>query len=401
MPCLLSSFLAPDVGWFVNHMKPRPLTIALVAGETSGDILGAGLIRSLKTKYPNIRFVGIAGPRMQAEGCETWYEMEELSVMGIVEVLGRLRRILCIRRDITKRLSQLRPDVFIGIDAPDFNITLEAKLKRRGIRTIHYVSPSVWAWRQKRVFKIGKATDLVLAFLPFEKAFYDSFNVPCRFIGHTMADAMPLHPDKQAARAIFQMDKDALCLALLPGSRRAEVEMLSADFIKTAQLLRQKWPQLQIIVPLATAARRQQFEQIKERVAPDLVLHLIDGMAREAMIASDAALLASGTVALECMLAKCPMVVGYRLKPLTYKIVKRLIKIPFVSLPNLLAGRELVKELLQDDCRPENLAAAIQPLLEDGEDREATLATFHELHQLIRWNADEQAAQAVLELANV
>ena len=381
-------------------MPGQPLTIALVAGETSGDILGAGLIRALKARHPDARFVGVAGPLMQAEGCEAWYEMEELAVMGIVEVLGRLRRILHIRRDLTRRLSELKPDVFVGIDAPDFNITLEGRLKQRGIRTIHYVSPSVWAWRQKRVFKIGRATDLVLAFLPFEKAFYDRFNVPCRFIGHTMADAMPIEPDKLAARQALGIAPDALCLALLPGSRNAEVEMLSADFLKTALLLRRKYPHLEVVVPLVNPRRREQFERIKAEVAPDLAMHLLDGQGRQAMIASDAALLASGTAALECMLAKCPMVVGYRMKPFTFWLAKRLVKTEYVSLPNLLAGRELVKELLQDECEPQQLAAALEPLLFDGSERQQLLSTFTELHHQIRWNADEQAASAVLELCS-
>ncbi|WP_312606529.1 lipid-A-disaccharide synthase [Kosakonia cowanii] len=377
----------------------RPLTIALVAGETSGDILGAGLIRALRARVPNARFVGVAGPRMQAEGCEAWYEMEELAVMGIVEVLGRLRRLLHIRADLTRRFSELQPDVFVGIDAPDFNITLEGNLKKRGIKTIHYVSPSVWAWRQKRVFKIGKATDLVLAFLPFEKAFYDRFNVPCRFIGHTMADAMPLDPDKNAARAHLGISPQARCLALLPGSRGAEVEMLSADFLRTAQLLRERYPELEVVVPLVNAKRHEQFERIKAEVAPDLTVHLLDGQAREAMIASDAALLASGTAALECMLAKCPMVVGYRMKPFTFWLAKRLVKTPYVSLPNLLAGREVVKELLQEECQPQALASALEPLLANSETRHEMHDLFRELHQRIRCNADEQAADAVLELA--
>ncbi|WP_075182123.1 lipid-A-disaccharide synthase [Pantoea sp. 1.19] len=381
-------------------MSARPLTIALVAGETSGDILGAGLIRALKARHPDARFVGVAGPRMQAEGCESWYDMEELAVMGIVEVLGRLRRLLAIRRDLTARFSALRPDVFVGIDAPDFNITLEGRLKARGIRTVHYVSPSVWAWRQKRVFKIGKATDLVLAFLPFEKAFYDRFNVPCRFIGHTLADAMPMQPDKRAARAALGIDEAVRCLALLPGSRHAEVTMLSGDFLRTAQRLRQQWPDLEIVVPLVNAKRRAEFEQIKAEVAPELPMHLLDGHAREAMIASDAALLASGTAALECMLAKCPMVVGYRMKPLTFWLAKRLVKTDYVSLPNLLAGRELVPELLQEACEPAALAAALAPLLSDSPERQALLNTFNQLHEQIRWNADEQAADAVLELAH-
>ncbi|MEJ5178640.1 MULTISPECIES: lipid-A-disaccharide synthase [Erwinia] len=379
-------------------MPKHPLTIALVAGETSGDILGAGLIRALKEKHPDARFVGVAGPLMQAEGCEAWYEMEELAVMGIVEVLGRLRRLLHIRRDLTRRFTALKPDVFVGIDAPDFNITLEGRLKQQGIRTIHYVSPSVWAWRQKRVFKIGRSTDLVLAFLPFEKAFYDRFNVPCRFIGHTMADAMPIEPDKEAARRELGIAPDALCLALLPGSRGAEVEMLSGDFLRTAMLLRAKYPALEIVVPLVNPRRREQFEKIKAEVAPDLTMHLLDGKGRQAMVASDAALLASGTAALECMLAKCPMVVGYRMKPFTFWLAKRLVKTDYVSLPNLLAGRELVKELLQDECQPDRLAAALEPLLAQGETRDKLLATFAELHHQIRWNADEQAAAAVLEL---
>ncbi|MEQ9860744.1 lipid-A-disaccharide synthase [Pectobacterium cacticida] len=381
-------------------MASRPLTIGLVAGETSGDILGAGLIRALKERVPDARFVGVAGPRMQAEGCESWYEMEELAVMGIVEVLERLPRLLKIRRDLTRRFSELQPDVFVGIDAPDFNITLEGNLKRRGIHTIHYVSPSVWAWRQKRVFKIGRATDLVLAFLPFEKAFYDRFNVPCRFIGHTMADAMPLHPDKLAARAALGIAPDTPCLALLPGSRGAEVEMLSADFLQAAALLREQFPDLQIVVPLVNSKRREQFEQIKNSVAPDLRVHLLDGRAREAMLASDAALLASGTAALECMLAKCPMVVGYRMKPFTFWLAKRLVKTPWVSLPNLLSGRELVTELLQTDCTPDKLVAALLPLFTDREKTAELLATFADLHQQIRCNADEQAAQAVLALAS-
>ncbi|WP_413729534.1 lipid-A-disaccharide synthase [Sodalis sp. RH22] len=379
-------------------MQACAVVIGLVAGEASGDVLGAGLIRALRRHLPDARFVGVAGPRMQAEGCEAWYEMEELAVMGIVEVIGRLPRLLHIRRDLTRRFTALRPAVFVGIDAPDFNITLEGRLKRRGIRTIHYVSPSVWAWRQKRVFKIGRATDNVLAFLPFEKAFYDRYNVPCQFIGHTLADAMPLDPDKAAARQHLGIAQDARCLALLPGSRGAEVEMLSADFLHAAQLLSTQYPGLDILVPLVNARRRAQFDAIKARVAPDLQVHLLDGQAREAMVASDAALLASGTAALECMLAKCPMVVGYRMKPFTYWLARRLVKTPYVSLPNLLAGRELVQELLQEDCVPEKLASALAPLLKKSVDSQVLKETFRDLHQQIRCNADEQAAQAVLQL---
>ncbi|MEX6427018.1 lipid-A-disaccharide synthase [Providencia manganoxydans] len=376
----------------------RPLTIGLVAGETSGDILGAGLIRALKEQVPDARFVGVAGPLMQAEGCEAWYEMEELAVMGVVEVLGRLPRLLSIRKDLTERFTQLQPDIFVGIDAPDFNITLEGRLKSKGIKTIHYVSPSVWAWRQKRVFKIGRSTNLVLAFLPFEKAFYDRFNVPCRFIGHTMADAIPLQVNQLAARQRLGIPDNAKCLAILPGSRHSEVEMLSADFLKTAAILNQHFTELHIVVPLVNQKRREQFETIRQQVAPELKIHLLDGQARDAMIAADAALLASGTAALECMLAKCPMVVGYRMKPFTFWLAKRLVKTPYVSLPNLLAGKEIIKELLQEECQPEKLAQQLMPLLEGGEQVEQLKATFLQLHQLIRCDADRQAADAVLDL---
>ena len=377
-------------------MTDKQLTIALVAGETSGDILGAGLIRTLKKHHPNIKFVGIAGPLMQTEGCQAWYEMDELSVMGIVEVLGRLRRILAIRRDITKRLIDLKPDVFIGIDAPDFNLSLEGKLKQAGIKTIHYVSPSVWAWKQKRVFKIKRNTNLILAFLPFEKAFYDKFDVPCRFIGHKMADDIPLEPNQTAMRQQLGIPVDCQCLALLPGSRHAEVTLLSEPFLKAAQLLRDKFPDLHIVVPLVNSKRRAEFEQIKAEIAPELKLQLLDGHAREAMIASNAAILASGTVALECMLAKCPMVVGYKMKAFTFWLAKKLIKTAYVSLPNILAGKEIVPELLQHDCTPENIANHVLPFLE-GDNTELK-ATFLALHKQIRCNADEQAAQAVLDV---
>lgn len=376
----------------------RPLIIGLVAGETSGDILGAGLIRALKKQVPDGQFIGIAGPLMQAEGCEAWYEMEELAVMGIVEVLRRLPRLLSIRKDFTQRFTQLHPDIFIGIDAPDFNITLEGRLKSKGIKTIHYVSPSVWAWRQKRVFKIGRATNLVLAFLPFEKAFYDSFNVPCRFIGHTMADAIPLQVDKLSARKRLGISEKVKCLAILPGSRHSEVEILSADFLKTSKILNKNFVDLYIVIPLVNQKRREQFEAIRQQVAPELIVHMLDGQARDAMIAADATLLASGTVALECMLTKCPMVVGYRMKPFTFWLAKRLVKTPYVSLPNLLAEKEIVKELLQEECRPERLAEQLIPLLKGGEQVEQLKKTFLQLHQLIRCDADTQAADAVLNL---
>ena len=382
----------------LNHSP----TIAIIAGEVSGDILGAGLIHALKARYPNAKFIGIGGERMIAEGFETLFDMEELSVMGLVEVLKHLPRLLKIRRSIIEQLSALKPDIFIGIDAPDFNLDVELKLKQQGIKTIHYVSPSVWAWRQKRVYKIAAATNLVLAFLPFEKAFYDRFNVPCGFIGHTMADAIPLKPNRDDACQLLNLDPAQRYVAMLVGSRGSEVEFLSEPFLQTAQLLHQRYPDVKFLVPLINQKRRQQFEQIKQRVAPELDMILLDGNARAAMITAEATLLASGTAALEAMLCKSLMVVGYRMKPFTYFLAKRLVKTKYVSLPNLLADEMLVPELIQEDCNPTNLAEKLSLYLSEDksavQNRHVLLQRFAELHQMIQCNADQQAAQAVIDL---
>lgn len=377
-------------------------TIAIVAGEISGDILGAGLIKELKQHYPNARFIGIGGSQMIAEGFNSLFDMEELAVMGLVEVLKHLPRLLSIRKNLVKQLSIIKPDIFIGIDAPDFNLDVELKLKRQGIKTVHYVSPSVWAWRQKRIYKIADATNLVLAFLPFEKAFYDRFQVPCRFIGHTMADTISLTPNRIEACRQLGIDEHGHYLAILVGSRGSEVEFLSEPFLKTAQLLNKQNPALQFLVPLVNEKRRHQFLQIKQQIAPDLPLHILDGKARQAMIAADATLLASGTAALEAMLCKSPMVVGYKMKPFTYWLAKHLVKTKYISLPNLLADEMLVPELIQEDCNPQRLADELQPYL--GNDataevkRQALKQRFSELHKLIQCNADAQAARAVIDL---
>ena len=383
-------------------MNKKNPTIALVAGEVSGDILGAGLIRQLKIHYPQARFIGIAGPRMLAEGCESLVDMEELSVMGLAEILKHLPRLLKIRNNVIQTMLREKPDVYIGIDAPDFNLGVELKLKANGIKTIHYVSPSVWAWRQNRIHKIAKATHQVLAFLPFEKAFYDKFNVPCRFVGHTMADAVPLKPDRIEARQHLNLDANQRYLAILVGSRGSEVAFLTEPFLQTALLLKQRFPDLQFLVPLVNEKRRAQFEAIKAQVAPNLAMHVIDGNARQVLIAADAALLASGTAALEAMLCKSPMVVGYKMKALTYCLAKRLVKSKYISLPNLLADEMLVPEMIQEECTPALLAEKLAVYFSTEEaaldHRRVLIQRFTDLHRLIQCGADQQAAQAVIDL---
>ncbi|EGR5061472.1 lipid-A-disaccharide synthase [Vibrio cholerae] len=374
----------------------RPLRIGIVVGELSGDTLGEGFIKAIRARYPDAEFVGIGGPKMNALGCQSLFDMEELAVMGLVEVLGRLPRLLKVKAELVKYFTANPPDVFVGIDAPDFNLRLELSLKQAGIKTVHYVSPSVWAWRQNRIHGIAAATHLVLAFLPFEKAFYDKFNVPCEFIGHTLADSIPLASDKLAARQLLGLDEQRRWLAVLPGSRGSEMKMLAEPFIATCQKLQARYPDLGFVVALVNTKRRAQFEQTWQQVAPELNFVLVDDTARNVITAADAVMLASGTVALECMLLKRPMVVGYRVNAFTAFLAKRLLKTPYVSLPNILAGEELVKELLQEHCTVDNLYHEVSRLLES--DNQALMDKFTEMHQWIRKDADQQAAQAVLHL---
>jgi len=368
------------------------LCVALVAGEASGDILGSGLMRALKARHPGVRFIGVGGPLMEAEGMQSYFPMERLAVMGLVEVLGRLRELLKRRKLLIETLLDAKPDVFIGIDAPDFTLNIELKLRQHGIKTVHYVSPSVWAWRQKRVLKIREGCDLMLTLLPFEARFYEEQGVPVRFVGHPLADTIPLEADRQAARAELGLPAGPL-VALMPGSRGGEVGRLGALFLEAAERLQQLIPGVRFVLPCANQTRREQIEQML--AGRDLPLTLLDGQSHQALAACDAVLIASGTATLEAMLYKRPMVVAYRLAPLTYWILKRMVKSPYVSLPNLLAQRMLVPELLQDAATSEALAQTLARLLVDGQHQ---TDSFDQIHRTLRRDASNQAADAVLAL---
>ena len=377
------------------------MRIALVAGEASGDQLGAGLIAELRLRFPDAEFAGIGGPGMRAAGLDAWHDSQELAVMGLAEVLAHLPRLLRLRRRLRKRLLAWKPDVFIGIDAPDFNLGVEKWLKRRGIRTVHYVSPSVWAWREERAAKIGDSADRVLCLFPMEPPIYAKHAVDARFVGHPLADAIPLEPDRRAARDALAIVGHAPVLALLPGSRLGEIAKMLPVFLDAAALIAQSIPTLQILLPAANvqcdAAIREQLWARPELAAR---VRVLDGHAQRAMIASDVVLLASGTAALEGMLCKRPMVVGHRISPTTYRIVTRLglLKSRYVSLPNVLADAPLIPELLQHDCIPEKLAAACLRWFGQPQTVAALLPQFIELHRQLRCDASARAADAVAGL---
>ncbi|WP_334178168.1 lipid-A-disaccharide synthase [Pseudoxanthomonas sp.] len=378
----------------------RGVRIALCAGEASGDGLGAGLIAALRQHHPHAEFAGIGGDAMRAAGCETWFDANELAVMGLAEVLRHLPRLLRLRKAFRQRVLDWKPDVYVGIDAPDFNLGIERWLKQRGVRTVHYVSPSVWAWRERRAEKIGHSADRVLCLFPMEPPIYAKHGVDARFVGHPMADDIPLQPDRAAARAALGLPTDAPMLAVLPGSRLGEIGRLAPAFFEAARQVATQIPDLQIVVPAANAACRQALEAQFAAHGADAAWHLLDGHAREAMIASDVVLLASGTATLEAMLCKRPMVVGYRIAPLTYRIVKGLglLKVERYALPNVLAGEDIAPELMQDDCTPAQLSAAVLRWFREPGAVAGLQPVYQRLHEQLRQDASASAADAVAEL---
>ncbi|MCU0977297.1 MAG: lipid-A-disaccharide synthase [Steroidobacteraceae bacterium] len=374
--------------------------MALVAGELSGDNLGAAFIRAVRRQVPDARFFGIAGPRMQAEGCEAWEPAESLAVMGLFEVLSHLPRLFALRRRIRERILAERPDVFVGIDAPEFNLNLAPALHEAGIPTVQYVSPQVWAWRQGRVGRMGRFLDLVLCLLPFEKRFYDEHGLAAEFVGHPLADQVPFAPDRAAARSALGLPAEGEVVAVLPGSRRGEVTRLAGDFAGAVALLAARRPGIAFVAPMASAEARAVFEPALEAAAPGAKVLLTEGNAQRALAAADVVLVASGTATLETLLCKRPMVVAYRLGALTAWLLRSfgLMKAPFFAQPNLLAGRGVVPEIFQEQVTAERLAAELGRWLDAPAGREALVGTFEDIHRQLRRDASARAAEAVLRL---
>ena len=372
------------------------MKIGIVAGEASGDLLGALLIKALKTEHPQLEFVGIAGPKMQSAGAVSWYAMEKLAVRGYVEVLKSFREILGIRRGLRNRMLKERPAFFIGIDAPDFNLALEKTLKRAGIPTIHYVSPSIWAWRGERIHKIKQSVSQMLTVFPFELAIYEKAGIPAKFVGHPSADVIPQNSQRDEARVQLRIKPSELIVALLPGSRQTELDYHAELFIETARAMLKDFPNARFLVPLATRETREQFDLTRWKLlAQDLPLQILFGHANLALAVADVALVASGTATLEAALLRCPHVVAYRMSPTTYRLMKRKAYLPYVGLPNILAGEWLVPELLQEDASPANLARALGNWLRHPDAARNLRARFGAIHAQLAVNNSERIRDAL------
>ncbi|MCG8314243.1 MAG: lipid-A-disaccharide synthase [Pseudomonadales bacterium] len=379
-------------------MLDKPIRIGIVAGEMSGDLLGAGLIKAIKELAPQAEFIGIGGPKMIDAGCRSLFPMERLSVMGIFAVLGRLSELLSIRKTLFQEFQSNPPDVFVGIDAPDFVIPLELKLRQVGVKTVHYVSPSVWAWRKRRVHKIKKAVNLMLTLFPFEAAFYEKHKIPVRFVGHPLANLIDPDIDVLRAKQHWGYGSHDRVVAVLPGSRAGELKYMGPMFIDVMRRMHLMDPRIKFVVPIANDALKQQFEQQLIQIEQALPIQIIDGHSREVMAASDAVLVTSGTATLEAMLLKRPMVVAFKWGAITHAILSRLVKVDYIALPNLLAKDKLVPEFLQDEVKPEVLAKSMLELLNDSDRREHIKRSFDEIHHSLRKNANYEAADAILSL---
>lgn len=373
------------------------MKIGIVAGEASGDLLGSLLIQALRRHVPDLQFVGIAGPKMQGQGAVSLFPMEKLAVRGYVEVLRHYREIVAIRRKLIREFIANPPDLFIGVDAPDFNIDLAAALKRKGIATIHYVSPSIWAWRRERLRNIGKAVSRVLTLFPFEAPLYEQAGIPVSYVGHPLADVLPEQPDKDGARVQLGLNGAGPVIALLPGSRQSELDYHADLFVRTARLIHERLPQARFLVPLTTRETRLRFEQaLYQADMPALPIQILFGHAHLALTAADAALIASGTATLEAAMLKCPMVITYKMAGLSYRLMKRKAYQPYVGLPNILAGEFVVPELLQDDATPENLAQAVVNLVRHKTVRDKLVERFCGIHRALKQDNAERCAQAIL-----
>ncbi|MFV1466355.1 lipid-A-disaccharide synthase [Idiomarina sp. HB] len=371
----------------------KPPKIAIVAGEHSGDLLGAGLMQAISKRHPGAYFIGVGGPLMAEQGMDSYFPMDDLAVMGIAEVVQQLPKLLRHRKKLVQYLIEEQPDVMIGIDAPDFNLTVETRLKNAGIATIHYVSPSVWAWREGRIKGIKKAVDHVLCLLPFEKDFYDKHGLPATFVGHPLADDIPMQWQQAPARKELKLEPESEYLAILPGSRKGEIARMAPVFLRVAKKIAEKYPNLRFVAPMISDARAEQFQELIKQYSPELTIALPVGESRKVMAASNYLLLTSGTVALEALLIKRPMVVAYRFHWLSYQIIKRLFHAPFFSLPNLLAGKEIVPELAQSEASEEGIEQALVELIE--QDNTALLEQFKTIHQQLKVSASEKAANVV------
>jgi len=371
--------------------------IALVAGEPSGDLLGAELMASLRRHRPDIAFCGIGGPKMRAAGLDTWHPMEILAVRGYVEVLRRYREIVAVRRRLLERLQRQPPDLFIGIDAPDFNLEVERRLRVRGIRTIHYVCPSIWAWRGERVGLLKAAADHVLALFPFEKSLLERSGVPATYVGHPLADLLPMHPDRAAAREQLRLSGTGPVVALLPGSRDGELEYMSDLFVATAQQLHARFPDIRFLVPLVSRQTRSRFEKsLYEQNAQTLPLQILFGHAHAALTAADAGLVASGTATLEAALLRCPMVITYRMADWSWRLMRGKGYLPYGGLPNILAGHFVVPELIQEHATADNVAQALGNLIGDVSVRLQLASVFERMHQELRQGSADRTSSAVL-----